>query len=203
MAATLIGACAEGATTPELTLAPDETEFLALDSDALVAGLIGVHFASLEASALAGAADLALGVSAEPIVTTFDFTRTAPCRVSGQTVVAGGGTRTFDRDTRLMEMDASGTRSIEDCARTRGGITYTANGSGTWDAHRRRIGGVADGLQTLDQEGSVTIAASDGRTQDCDYELHRVYDPATGQVTLTGMVCDKAIDRTFPHDGHG
>ncbi|MEZ4417792.1 MAG: hypothetical protein R3E10_18695 [Gemmatimonadota bacterium] len=203
LATALLSACSDSTTDPSATLALDEAEFLAIESDALLAGLIGLQFAALEQSALATAADLVLGTAAEPVVTSFDFTRTAPCRAGGQTVVVGSGTRTFDRDTRLMEMDASGTRSIEDCARVRGDVTFSTNGSGRWDAHRRRINGVPDGLQTLDQSGGFTVTASDGRSEECDYELHRSFDPSSGQVTLSGTVCGREIDRVFPHDGNG
>lgn len=199
----LASACGEAGTDPAGDLATDEAAFLAVDNDALLAGLLAAQFAALEGDAGGFATDLVVGVAAEPIVTTFDFTRTAPCRAGGQTVATGSGTRTFDRDAQSMEMEASGTRSIEDCARTRNDVTFTANGSGSFEVHRRRVAGRPDGLQTLDQVGGFVITTTDGRTEECDYELHRIYDPETGEVSLTGTVCGRTIDRTFPHDGNG
>lgn len=135
-----------------------------------------------------------------PIVTTFEFTRTRPCRNGGQIVVSGGGTHVADRETGVVTLDVEGTKSIEDCARARGDLVITLNGDGTFTGHRMKENGQFSGPQTNHQEGSFRWVTSDGREGACDYLIDVVWDPATHTKTITGFVCDKDINRTVTRD---
>jgi len=139
---------------------------------------------------------IAPALSAVPITTEFEFTRTRPCRNGGQIVATGSGTHVVDRETGSVTVDVAGEKSIERCARARGDLVITIDGGGTFAGHRHKENGHYVGLQTNDQEGRFTWETSDGRSGECGYEIHVVWDPATHTKSITGFVCDHEIDRT-------
>jgi len=141
-----------------------------------------------------------IALSMVPVTTTFEFTRTRPCRNGGQIVVTGQGTHVADRETGLVTLDFEGAKSIEDCARARGDLVVTLNGDGTFTGHRMKENGQFSGLQTNHQEGSFRWETSDGRSGACDYLIDVVWDPATHTKTITGFVCDHEINRTVTRD---
>jgi len=190
-------ACDDTATAVAPALDAVDAEFIALANDAVLGGILTGQFAALNTDELVSASDLPLHAAAAPIVTTFDFTRTAPCAAGGQVVATGEGIRTRDRDTQTMEMDVSGDKAFEGCVRVRGDLSITVNGGGTFEAFHKKVAGAWSGPQTLDQAGSFIAEASDGRVEDCDYDLSRVFDPETNQTTVTGMVCGNEIDRVM------
>jgi len=138
----------------------------------------------------------AVAASMIPVETTFEFTRTRPCRNGGQVVATGSGVHVADRETGVVTLDVSGDKSIEDCARARGDLVVTLNGSGTFEGHRQKENGHYVGLQTNDQEGSFGWETNDGRSGECAYEIHVSWDPETHTKTVTGFICDHEIDRT-------
>lgn len=146
--------------------------------------------------AVAATSDAEIALSAVPITTEFEFTRTRPCRNGGQIVATGTGTHVVDRETGSVTVDVSGEKAIERCARARGDLVITIDGGGTFDGHRHKENGQYVGLQTNDQEGRFTWETSDGRSGECGYEIHVVWDPATHTKTITGFICDHEIDRT-------
>ena len=191
----LVAACDDTTTAVAPTLDAADAEFIALANDAVLGGILAGQFAALNTDELVAASNPTLQAAAAPIVTTFNFTRTAPCAAGGQVVATGEGTRTRDRDTQTMEMDVSGEKAFEACVRVRGDLSITVNGGGTFEAFHKKISGAWSGPQTLNQVGSFVAEASDGRVEDCDYELSRVFDPDTNQTTITGMICGNEIDR--------
>jgi len=194
-------ACDSGSTALEDgELTAEESEFLAVESDELLNSLLGDQLAALgdeDVSASGGV----LMAAFEPIVTTFEFERTRPCRISGNVVAVGSGTRSVDRETQTVITDFSGNKSINDCVRVRGDLTFTVNGGGSFQGHRMKVEGAWSGLQTNDQEGTLSFVVSDGRTKECTYEIHHVADPATHTITVTGHFCDHVIDKTMEWDG--
>jgi len=146
--------------------------------------------------AVAPTSDAEIAFSAVPITTEFEFTRTRPCRNGGQIVATGTGTHVVDRETGSVTVDVSGEKSIERCARARGDLVITIHGGGTFEGHRHKENGEYVGLQTNDQEGRFTWETSDGRSGECGYEIHVVWDPATHTKSITGFICDHEIDRT-------
>lgn len=148
-----------------------------------------------------GEAGAQVAFSVVPVETEFDFTRVRPCRSGGQVVATGSGVRVVDRETGSLTIEFSGEKSIEDCARARGDLVVTLNGSGTFSGYRHKESGQWVGLQTNDQEGSFSWETSDGRSGECAYEIHVVWDPATHTKTVTGFICDREIDRTATRDG--
>ncbi len=166
--------------------------------------LDGILDGEIDARPSVGATDEAaaggLSLSMVPITTEFEFTRTRACRNGGQIVASGTGTHIADRETGIVTLDFSGDKSIEDCARARGDVIITLNGAGTFEGHRQKEHGQYVGLQTNDQQGRFEWATSDGRSGECGYEIHVVWDPATHTKSITGSICDHDIDRTVTRD---
>ncbi len=194
-------ACDDTSTTPTMALDAAETEFIALQADAILSLLVGDYVNGLGDDLVSASEGVALSAAAEPIVTTFNFVRTRPCRVSGQVVATGTGTHSNDRETQTRQTTVSGTKSIEACARMRGELTFTLNGSGTFDFARLKVGGMFSGPQTMNQAGSFTATVSDGRSEACDYELSRVLDPDAGTITVTGEVCGNPVNKVMEWNG--
>lgn len=194
-------ACDDSSTAPAAALDSGEAEFLALQTDAILASIVTDYVAGFTDDLVSASEGVALTGAAEPIVTTFDFVRTRPCAAGGQVVATGSGTHTHDREAKSRQTVASGTKSIENCARTRGDLTITMNGSGDFDFSRFKVEGQFSGLQTTNQEGSFTATTSDGRTEDCTYEISRVLDPDAGTITVTGQVCGNDVDRVMDWNG--
>ncbi|MDH3732700.1 MAG: hypothetical protein OEU54_04165, partial [Gemmatimonadota bacterium] len=66
-----------------------------------------------------------IAFSMAPVVTEFEFTRTRECRNGGTVVAAGSGVHTADRETGIVTLDFSGTKTITECARARGDLVIT------------------------------------------------------------------------------
>ncbi len=197
----LTAACDDSSTAPTVDLDSGETDFIAVQADAILASILTDYTNSFGDEVVGVAEGVALNGSAEPIVTTFDFVRTRPCSAGGQVVATGSGTHSFDREAQTRETDASGSKSIEACSRVRGDLTFTLSGSGIFDFHRLKVGGSFSGLQTTNHSGSFTATVSDGRVEDCTYELHRVLDPDAGTITVTGELCGNEVDKVMEWNG--
>ena len=194
-------ACDSDSIGPEGTaLSPEEAEFLATETDELLNSMLLAQLTAL-GDEDASTGNGLLKAAFEPIVTTFEFERVRPCRNGGNVVFNGSGTHSRDRETQTSITDFAGEKTINDCIRVRGDLSFTVSGGGTFEGHRMKVAGQWSGLQTNDQMGTLVYTVSDGRTKECTYELHRVFDPATGTVTLTGHVCDKEIDKSWQRDG--
>lgn len=199
-AACSLAACDQTSTEPGATsLDAAEAEFLGLEASTVLAGILGAAFDAQQATSAAPSG--LLTVAAEPIVTEFDFTRTAPCREGGQIVAEGSGTHSYDRATQTREHSAAGTKSIRDCARLRGDVVFTINGDGIFDTYRKKVAGEWSGLQTTNHSGSFSWVSSDGRAGECEYDIHRVIDPDAGTLTVSGHVCGREIERVVEWNG--
>lgn len=196
----LTAACDSTSTDPSMALDTSETDFIAVQADEILESIVADYVGTFGDDLISASEDLALAGAAEPIVTTFTFERTRPCVAGGQVVANGSGEHSFDREIRTRETNAEGTKTISACARVRGDLTYTLDGSGIFDFHRLRVDGAPSGLQTTNQSGSFTVTVSDGRVEDCNYELHRVLDPDAGTLSVTGMVCDREVNRVITLD---
>ena len=143
----------------------------------------------------------AISFSMAPVTTNFSWNRERECRDGGMVSASGEGTHVADRETGEVTIDFSGNKTITDCARVRGDVVITLNGSGTFSGHRHKVNGQFEGLQTNDASGSFSWVTSDGRSGSCEYDLHVEWDPGTGVKTITGFVCEKEINRTVTRDG--
>jgi hypothetical protein len=197
-------ACSDDAVGPQvagsLTDAEiaDVAEEVADAMDGILDGEIGAR--PLITPALGeGGAEIAF--SLVPVEETFEFERAHDCREGGLIVVSGTGLWVGDRETGVVTIDVTGTKVIDNCARIRGDIVITFNGGGSVEGHRMKVNGQFSGLQTNDQEGSFSWETSDGRSGECDYELHASWDPETHIKTVTGFVCDREINREVTRDG--
>ena len=188
-------ACDESSTGPEqAALDNAETEFLAMEADQNINFILD--------DALAAYTDPASGVvmaaeqdgAAEPIVTTFTFERTRPCRVSGEVVATGEGTKIQDGNT--VTLDVSGTRHQIECARVRGDVVITVNGVGEFEAHRKRVEHVLVEA-TSAVHGAFRWETSNGRSGSCEYRILREFLPDTDQIKVTGTFCGHEIDRVI------
>ncbi len=115
---------------------------------------------------------LGISFSAVPVTTNFSWDRERECRNGGLVSASGQGTRTVDRETGKLTIDFSGNKTTTDCARTRGDLVITINGTGIFDGHRHKLNGVFEGLQTNNASGSFNWVTSDGRSGACEYDLH-------------------------------
>jgi hypothetical protein len=173
-------------------------------AEATIDALDGILDGELEANPAIVSADEAggaLAFSSVPITREFEWTRQRDCRNGGNVSAQGMGVHVADRETGLVTIDFEGTKSINDCARARGDLVVTIDGGGTFEGHRQKLNGQWDGLQTQDAEGRFDWVTSDGRSGECTYEIHVVWDPSTGTKTIQGSVCDHVIDRTVTRDG--
>lgn len=198
----LVTACEDSAVGPGAgDLADADAQLIALDQADLLDGILDGEMGARPSLIGTGEVDGMVSLSAVPIVTQFSFTRTRPCRVSGQVVATGSGTHTADRETGEVTLTFDGTKSIEDCARARGDVVITINGDGTFEGFRKKVNGKFEGLQTNAQAGSFTWETNDDRSGECDYQLTVTWDPATHTKTVVGFVCDREINRTVTRDG--
>lgn len=197
-------ACSDDTVGPELAGSLSDSELadvaeeVADAMDGILDGEIGAR--PLIAPALGeGGAEVAF--SLVPVEETFQFERSRDCREGGSVSVSGSGLWVGDRETGVVTIDVTGTKVITDCTRARGDLVITFNGAGSFEGHRMKVNGEYSGLQTNDQEGSFSWVTSDGRSGECDYELHASWDPQTNIKTVTGFVCDREINREFTRDG--
>ncbi|MFQ5691139.1 MAG: hypothetical protein ACE5HQ_12815 [Gemmatimonadota bacterium] len=198
-------ACSDGSTGPLNTnesLSGAEGDFLVQASDELMDGILGDQLSSMSAD-VSAPQGLSLSTSAADIVTTFTFERTRPCRNGGEVVLSGSGKRTFNPETKVMEMTVSGDKTITRCARTRRNVdvVITITGNGTFDAFRRKVNRKFDGIQTTNHAGEFSYFTSDGREGSCEFDLHAEADPETHTKTITGTFCGRDVNRTVQWDG--
>lgn len=190
-------ACSDDDTTGPGTSGPElsagEAEFLAVETDRMLDGILGDAFSTQAPVSGALASDAS---SAVPITTTFSFALTRTCPAGGQVSVSGSGQLIVDPELGTAEMSVAGNKLIEACARERNGVVFTMSGSAEWDAFWKRVDRELVAAET-NASGAFSISASDGRVKECTFELHAVYDPAAHSVHLTGNFCDLSIDRIW------
>lgn len=189
-------ACDEGTATEPLTggLELADLNLVALDGDAIVGAVVfGQLFAPAEAGALATS-------SAD----TKEFSRSRPCAAGGTIEING----TMERERNgegSVEATISGTRDQVDCTRTREDVTIVINGSGTFNAYRKRVNGEPIGPQTTSYAGSfnwVKTRGEDQREGTCEYSLESIRQPDAMKVHVTGSMCGHEVDRERDW-GHG
>lgn len=115
--------------------------------------------------------------------------RTIPCPGGGELLVTGTLNGEFDRDTRTLELEGSGSREAIGCVLERRGMTLTLDGASSWSWNRRLVEGMLDGLQTRSASGSWTVTDGEGTTRSCEFEYSLVYDPETRELTVSGTMC--------------
>lgn len=194
----LVTACEDGATVgpDDGALEAGEVEFLAEETESSFEGLFESELVLSVQEASADGVLLSLKAS-EPLVTTFEFERERPCRGGGSVTVEGEGQKVADRDSHTVELTVAGEKKIEDCARQRGDVVITTNGEAEFELFRRKVEGEFDGLQTTDVAGEISYETSDGRSGECEFDLHVVGDPDAGTKTITGTFCDREVDRVI------
>ena len=161
---------------------------IALEADRMVDDAVGVEMDAM------GAVSAATAVPGT-ITDERSFSRSRTCPAGGTFEVEGSMVRTVPPETRTMELVASGGSAATDCAFLRNDLTVTINGSSEWDAFRRRVDGVPDGLQTSHHAGSWSVVRSDGEERSCSYSITVVRDPETHTRTVDGTMCDTSFHR--------
>jgi len=198
MATLILGtvACNEGTSTEPLSggLELADLNLVALDGDAITGAVVfGQIFAPAE-----------VGASPSSAADTKEFSRTRPCAAGGTIQVNG----TMERERNgegSVEATISGTREQVDCTRSREDVTIVINGSGTFEAYRKRVNGEAVGPQTTSYAGSfgwVKTRGDQQRDGTCEYSLESVRQPDAMKVRVTGMMCGHEVDREREW-GHG
>jgi len=190
----LVAGCNDGSISPTSggePLAAASLAEVALQSDLVTEQVLDAELASM------GAATTDKSGGGSGVVTQdVTFSRTRSCPGDGQFHLEGQIHRTFDHDTRVMEAESSGLRTRTDCTFSHGEYMVTVNGTAEWDAFRRRIDGVPDGLQTTRYFGSKSAVRSDGQERSCEFDVTVVRDPETHTRTLDGTICGTEVHRS-------
>ena len=85
----------------------------------------------------------------------------------------GSGTHSRDRETQTTITDFGGEKTINDCIRVRGDLSFTVSGGGTFEGHRMKVAGQWSGLQTNGQAGTLVYTVSDPAELPSQSELHQ------------------------------
>ncbi len=184
----LTAACDDGSVDPETGLTIEDLSLVAMDGDALAGGIV---FSQLFGAAEAGPAGVAAAAEER------EFERSRPCSAGGTIELSGTINRTQNGEG-TVEATIEGTRTQNECARTREDVTMVVDGSGSFSAYRKRVNGEPVGNQTSSYEGSFDWTRTRGdevRTGTCTYRLESVRNPDSGKVRVSGMICDREIDR--------
>ena len=168
---------------------------VALESDLMTAEMLGAEIDLMGATAGATADE---GGPSGVVIEERTFRRTQPCPLGGQMTVEGRIVREFDRATRVMEIEASGSRTRTDCAFPQGEMVVTANSLDAFEESRRRVEGQPDGPQTSHYYGSIDIERSDGEEHFCEYDYTIVRDPETHTRTIDGTICGGRARKGVP-----
>ena len=111
---------------------------VALESDLMTAEMLGSEIDLMGAAADAKADD---GGPSGVVIEERTFRRSQPCPLGGQLTVEGNIVKEFDRATRVMEVESSGSRTRTDCAFPRGEMVVTVNSLDAFEESRRRVEG--------------------------------------------------------------
>ena len=175
--------------------AVQEMADLALESDRMTAEMLTVEIDSMGAI-LAATTDE--GGPSGVVIEERTFRRTQPCPLGGQMTIEGSIVRQFDRATREMEIESSGSRTRTDCAFPQGELVVTANSLDAFEEFRRRLQGQPDGPQTSHYYGSIDIERSDGEEHFCEYDYTIIRDPETQSRTIDGTICGGRARKGVP-----
>lgn len=187
-------ACSDDApTAPDAeALTSAEVEQLAVEDEAFLAAFMTERFTA-EATVVP---DAGLALSVEPIVTEGEFSWTRDCPGGGRVEVDGAFRREVDREAGTAAVSVEGEKRKEGCVHRRGDVRVTVDARSEFEAHRewenRRL--VA---ATKRVEGAFSYETSDGRSGECEFELHAEWDPETRRIHITGSYCGREIDRSI------
>ncbi len=166
---------------------------VALQSDLVTEQILNSEFAAMDAVASQTTGE---GGGSGTVTQDITFSRSRSCPLGGEVSVQGSIHRTWNAETRVMEAEASGSRTRTECMFANDEFTFTVNGSSSWDASRRRVEGVPDGPQTTHYFGSWHVARSDGEERSCDFDITIVRDPSTHTRTIDGVICGTTVHRS-------
>jgi hypothetical protein len=168
---------------------------LALESDRITAEMLGAEIDGMGAMVTDKSGT---GDPSGLIIDERTFRRTRPCPLGGQITVEGRIVREFDRVTRVMEIESTGSRTRTDCGFPQGELTVTVNSLDAFEESRRRVAGVPDGPQTGHYYGSTELMRSDGAEYFCEYDYTIVRDPDTQTRTIEGTICGHRARKGVP-----
>ncbi len=206
-AALLAAACGSGATGPVASsLSADEAQALATTMDTENNGVVGNQTSTLDVSpGLSPATDVsgAPGAMADVLTSTTTFHTVRSCRLGGSLTVDGTISHSLDTSTHTLTADFQATTTHDACIRMIRGheITLTGNPNLQLVAHRERVDGHPDGLQTWSLKGSVNWEKADGTSGTCDIDIEGQLDPAAHTRTIDGTVCGHDVHESLTWDG--
>jgi hypothetical protein len=191
-------ACNDDAAGPganENELSADEVQFLAVETDRMLDGILGDAFSAQGAAANASISSNE-PVPLVPVTTTFSFERTRPCPVDGEIVVTGEGEFTVDHQAGSAKMEVAGDKTVTNCAFERREIIFTIDGEAEWDAYWEVVDHELLAAER-NVEGTFSITTSDGRSAQCRFEVHAEYNQETGRVIVRGLFCETSVDQDW------
>ena len=168
---------------------------VALESDLMTAAMLSSEADSMGATSAATTDE---GGPSGVIIEERTFRRTQPCPLGGQMTIEGSMVREFDRATRVMLIDSSGSRTRTDCAFPNGEMVVTVNSLDAFEESRRRVEGQPDGPQTSHYYGTIDVVRSDGEEHFCEYDYTIVRDPETQTRTIDGTICGGRARKGVP-----
>lgn len=207
--ALVAGACSGSGTGPaRSTLSADESRALATTMDSQNNTVVGDQTGRLDTSpGLAPLSDRSggtPGLRATVLSSETTFHTRRDCRLGGTMTVDGDISHSFDTDTHTLTADFQATVTHDGCVRNIRGtdITLTGNPNLQLIAHRERVNGLPNGLQTWSLKGSVSWTKPDGTSGSCDIDIEGQLDPSTHTRTVDGSVCGHTIHSSITWDGH-
>lgn len=198
----LSAACSDDALTAPgaEALTSAELDQLALEDEAFLEAFMGESFTA--EGAVVGDGDVQLSVV--PISTQAEFSWTRNCPGGGSVTVEGSFERQLDREAGTAAVWVQAEKKKESCVHRRGDVQITVNAQASLEAHLEWVknGEVWElAAATKWLQGEFSYETSDGRSGECEFELHAEWDPATKQVHVTGHYCGREVDKIIDRGG--
>ena len=197
----MIGAC-DSVTAPTAQvqqLSSTDTQFLVDQMDRMTSSLLDDVFNSSSLGPSLAPA-LALAGIHQPVVWTHTFEKSRACHDGGTLTIAGSGTKTWDPEDRMYDVDLSGTKVREQCAHTRSDefedVVITLTGVAEWTHDRHYAQGHPTGEWVTTWMGSWDWSKSTGTNGHCTYDIVKTIDTEANTKTLTGVMCGNEVNKT-------
>ena len=197
----MICAC-ESVTAPTAQvqqLSSTDTQFLVDQMDITTSSLLDDVLSSSSLGPSLAPALVLPGIH-QPVVWTHTFEKSRACHDDGTLTIAGSGTKTWDPEDRMYDVDLSGTKVREQCAHTRSDesedVVITLTGLAEWTNDRHYAQGQPTGEWVTTWVGSWDWSKSTGTSGHCTYDIIKTINTATNTRTLTGVMCGNEVNKT-------
>lgn len=125
------------------------------------------------------------------------FNFSGECDLGGTAALVGNGTFAIDSDAGTLDLDIDATGTYVDCAfKTKNDVEIAVGGAVAFAADRHVEQGLVNGTHSY--VGSLDYETSNGKQGTCPIDIAASFSLSEGSAsrTLTGNVCDQAVDVT-------